>query len=111
VCKLVRNLLTQQLRVSAMMCYALQVLKALADPAHTYSKYSTGNIGTLRDDVPEGMDTRTELLKFHDVCFVIISVLMTYVQQCSLLCSACTDASAIATSAACIIHVLSVLDA
>jgi hypothetical protein len=78
----------------------MQVLKALADPAHTYSKYSTGNIGTLRDDVPEGMDTRTELLKFHNVR---LSTNLGYspwfigacAQECSLLCSACTDASAI----------------
>ncbi|CAM9761849.1 unnamed protein product [Ascophyllum nodosum] len=42
----------------------LQVLKALADPDHPYSKFSTGNAKTLRDDVPEGIDTRQELLAF-----------------------------------------------
>lgn len=30
-----------------------QVLKALADQDHPYSKYSTGNLKTLKDDVPE----------------------------------------------------------
>ncbi|KAG5188021.1 Metalloenzyme, LuxS/M16 peptidase-like protein [Tribonema minus] len=43
----------------------LQVLKALADPAHPFSKYSTGNLKTLRDELPPGWDTRTELLRFH----------------------------------------------
>jgi secreted Zn-dependent insulinase-like peptidase len=29
------------------------------------AQYSTGNLKTLRDDLPEGWDTRSELLKFH----------------------------------------------
>ncbi|CAM9402879.1 unnamed protein product, partial [Laminaria digitata] len=43
----------------------LQVLKALADEDHPYSNFSTGNLKTLKDDVPEGVDTRRELLAFH----------------------------------------------
>lgn len=33
--------------------HAVQVLKALADRDHPYSKFSTGNLKTLKDDVPE----------------------------------------------------------
>ncbi|CAM9553930.1 unnamed protein product, partial [Discosporangium mesarthrocarpum] len=43
----------------------VQVLKALASQDHPYSKFSTGNLKTLREDVPEGIDTRSELLSFH----------------------------------------------
>eukprot|EP00903_Cladosiphon_okamuranus_P013078 g12199.t1 len=43
----------------------LQVLKAVADPQHPYSKFSTGNLKTLKEDVPQGLDTRDQLLDFH----------------------------------------------
>eukprot|EP00752_Nemacystus_decipiens_P005957 g5379.t2 len=43
----------------------LQVLKAIADPEHPYSKFSTGNLKTLKEDVPRGLDTRDQLLEFH----------------------------------------------
>ncbi|CAN0237812.1 unnamed protein product [Ectocarpus fasciculatus] len=53
----------------------LQVLKAIADPEHPYSKFSTGNLKTLKEDVPQarrlpfpslGLDTRDQLLEFHE---------------------------------------------
>ncbi|CAM9295676.1 unnamed protein product [Ectocarpus sp. 13 AM-2016] len=55
----------------------LQVLKAIADPEHPYSKFSTGNLKTLKEDVPQarrlafltfpcGLDTRDQLLQFHE---------------------------------------------
>lgn len=44
-----------------------QVQKALANPDHPYSKFGTGNKDTLLD-IPKknGIDTRAELIKFHD---------------------------------------------
>lgn len=44
-----------------------QVNKALADPAHPYSKFGTGNAKTLSDDPKRlGINVREELLKFHE---------------------------------------------
>jgi len=40
----------------------LQVMKAVGDPSHPYTKFSTGNKGTL---ICEGLSTREELLKLH----------------------------------------------
>jgi insulysin len=44
-----------------------QVHKSLANPNHPYSKFGTGNKETLMD-IPKknGIDTRMELIKFHD---------------------------------------------
>ncbi|KAK9470594.1 Metalloenzyme, LuxS/M16 peptidase-like protein [Dipodascopsis tothii] len=43
-----------------------QLERSMANPAHPYAKFSTGNLETLRDG-PEakGIDVRAELLKFH----------------------------------------------
>ena len=44
----------------------LQILKALADPKHWYSKFSTGNNKTLPTETPEQIDNlRQALLAFH----------------------------------------------
>lgn len=44
-----------------------QVQKSLANPEHPFSKFGTGNKETLLD-IPKknGLDTRAELIKFHD---------------------------------------------
>lgn len=44
-----------------------QVQKSLANPEHPFSKFGTGNKETLLD-IPKknGVDTRAELIKFHD---------------------------------------------
>jgi hypothetical protein len=43
----------------------LQITKAVAEPSHPWGKYSTGNLKTLRDDLPPGFSTRAALLAFH----------------------------------------------
>ncbi|KAK9447853.1 Metalloenzyme, LuxS/M16 peptidase-like protein [Limtongia smithiae] len=44
-----------------------QLDKALSNPDHPYSNFSTGNINTLdTEPVAKGIDVRDELLKFHD---------------------------------------------
>ena len=54
-----KNLLTDVWRSS-------QLLKHLADPAHPYHKFGTGNAATLREKPKEaGVDVREELLTFH----------------------------------------------
>ena len=54
-----KNLLTDVWRSS-------QLLKHLADPAHPYHKFGTGNASTLREKPKEaGVDVREELLTFH----------------------------------------------
>lgn len=46
---------------------AYQLLRTTSDPSHSFAKFGTGNIQTLKTE-PEskGIDTRSMLLKFHD---------------------------------------------
>lgn len=37
----------------------------MADPKHPWSKFSTGNLATLRDNVPPGFSTRDALMDLH----------------------------------------------
>lgn len=43
----------------------LQVMKSLADPTHPWSNFSTGNLSTLRDDLPPDFNIRTALLDLY----------------------------------------------
>lgn len=44
----------------------LQITKAAAvDPSHPWAKFSTGNLKTLRDDLPPGFSVRSALLALH----------------------------------------------
>ncbi len=43
----------------------LQITKAVADPASPWAKYSTGNLQTLRDDLPPDFNVRAALLALH----------------------------------------------
>ena len=44
-----------------------QLEHSLSDPSHDYNRFSTGNKATLGEDAKsKGLDTREELLKFHD---------------------------------------------
>ncbi|CAI2164638.1 11700_t:CDS:10 [Funneliformis geosporum] len=44
-----------------------QLEKSLTNPKHPYSKFSTGNLETLRDNpIKQGLNIRDELLKFHE---------------------------------------------
>jgi insulysin len=48
----------------------LQLLRSNGNPNHPFHKFSTGNLETL-DTIPKakGIDTRTELIKFHDTYY------------------------------------------
>lgn len=48
----------------------LQVWKAIAEPEHPWAKFSTGNLKTLRDDVPAGLDVRGVVLQFHGLHYI-----------------------------------------
>ena len=48
------------------MWRTFQLMKSIADPAHPFSKFGTGNKKTLAEDpAAEGIDTRDALLAFH----------------------------------------------
>ena len=40
--------------------------KSLASPQHPFYKFSTGNLQTLREDVDESVNVRSELLSFYE---------------------------------------------
>eukprot|EP01084_Bolivina_argentea_P118417 210119_1 len=40
--------------------------KSLSKPQHPFHKFGTGDINTLRNDVPNSIDVRKQLLSFHD---------------------------------------------
>ena len=44
----------------------LQIMKGVADPNHSWAKFSTGNLATLRDDLPPGFNIRTALLDLYN---------------------------------------------
>lgn len=42
-----------------------QITKAVATPSHPWSKFSTGSLQTLKEDVPPAFDLRDALLRFY----------------------------------------------
>jgi secreted Zn-dependent insulinase-like peptidase len=42
-----------------------QVKKALVQEGHPWGKFSTGNLATLRDDLPPGFSTRAAILDLY----------------------------------------------